>query len=328
MNVAALSRAEKERLLQRAFHGLYRWYLDRSQIKRDWSPDRSFEWRALRQDLPENLLRIVQGFYAVEQYVPDYTAELVRLTRQSYGRSQFQLCWGSEEAKHADLWRNTVLFSGYGTEESLENYTHDLRANAWELPFDKPEEMLLYTVFQERATQLNYMNLRRRAQELGDPVLESVCRVIAIDEAAHYDFFLEGARLYLYFFPEETLAAMVNVLRFFAMPAGKIIPDYESFVQTLFAENIFGRAEYATEVVSVAIKGLGITSLEAIKHGFGYYRRVPTPDGTPLDTAIWQEAVDTEVLQHALVRLFTRINDYHREIGLEAYLAPLDLTAP
>lgn len=57
-----LSRAAKDRLIQRAFHGLYRWYTDRSQAKRNWNPDRSFDWRAFGQHHSPELIAIVEGF--------------------------------------------------------------------------------------------------------------------------------------------------------------------------------------------------------------------------------------------------------------------------
>ena len=60
--------------------------------------------------------------------------------------------------------------------------------------------MIFYTVIQERATQVNYVHMALiAAGESGkeifasdtDPVLERVARTIAIDEAAHYNFFNE-----------------------------------------------------------------------------------------------------------------------------------------
>src|SRR5262245_42721159 len=78
-----LSRPERERIVERGFRSLYRWYVSRSQAVRNWNPDRSFNWPALRKDHSDNLRTILQGFYAVEQFAPDYTAELTRLTRRS-----------------------------------------------------------------------------------------------------------------------------------------------------------------------------------------------------------------------------------------------------
>jgi hypothetical protein len=40
-----LSREQKQKIIERACHSLYRWYTSRSQAKRNWNPDHSFEWR-------------------------------------------------------------------------------------------------------------------------------------------------------------------------------------------------------------------------------------------------------------------------------------------
>ena len=102
---------------------------------------------------------ILEGFFAVEQYVPDYVTSLMHVIRKSHGRSHFHLRWGSEEEKHADMWRNAVLFGGKRSLEWMEEYMADLRSNEWRIPWDDPLHMVFYTVFQERATQVNYLNL-------------------------------------------------------------------------------------------------------------------------------------------------------------------------
>lgn len=330
-----MTASERNRQLQRAFYGLYRWYVDRSQTQRNWSADRSFDWRLLRRNHSPELMRIVEGFYAVEQYVPDYTSELTRLARGNYGRAHFQLRWGAEEEKHADLWRNTLLFSRARTPEQIEEYTDDLRKSAWVPPFESPIEMILYTVFQERATQMNYMNLRAVAEGKSDKpqfaqdtdqVLAEVCRMIAVDEAAHFDFFLAGAQLYLYYFPEETLEALVKVFRHFAMPASDIIPDYDGFVKVLYDGGIFTREVYAREVAPMALEKLGVTSIRAIEQGIRRSRLVPDTGGTLRETAIFETEVQAgynkTIVESAVMNLFGRIQRYEAEVGLDE-VAPL-----
>jgi acyl-[acyl-carrier-protein] desaturase len=332
-----LNRTEKDRLIQRGFHGLYRWYTDRSQRLRNWNPDCSFDWSVFGQHHSPELIAIVEGFYAVEQYAPDYTAELTRLTRKDYGRANFALRWGSEEEKHSDLWRNVLLASRRRTPEQIERYTDDLRAEAWTAPDEDPLRMLLYTVFQERATQLNYMNLAKvargesdRPQFAGDadPVLVAACRAIAMDEAAHYEFFLEGARLFLYYYPEETLTALVDVLRNFTMPASRIVPDYDTFIRTLYEGAIFGPGMYAREVVPVALASLGIDSIRGVERGIKHTRLVPDVEGEMRDTAIFRVTdgvdvvgggVDLSIVEAAVSRLFDRIDRYEREVGLAPF---------
>jgi acyl-[acyl-carrier-protein] desaturase len=328
-----LSRKEKDRAIQRAMHGLYRWYIDRSQTSRNWNPDRSFDWRAFHQNHSSELITIIEGFYAVEQFAPDYTSELIRATRENYGRSHFHMRWGTEEARHADLWRNMLLFSRQRTPEQIEQYTEDLRANAWTLPFDGILHALLYTVFQERATQLNYMNLAKvgRGQSEApqftndaDPVLVEACQAIATDEAAHYNFFLAGAQVYLYYYPEETLCALVDVLKYFIMPAAKHIPNYAAFVKALYEGGIFGRQQYVLEVIPVALEKLGIASIYAVEQGIKRTRRVPDENGQMRDTAIFDKTLNAEedwgvkfsLVEESVKRLFGRIGNYEEEVGL------------
>lgn len=326
---ALLSREEKHRHIQRAFHSLYRWYVDRSQTLRNWNPDRSFDWKALKHNHKPELISVIEGFYAVEQFVPDYTAEIVKMTRANYGRANFHLRWGSEEEKHSDLWYNMLLFSGQRTAKQIEDYTSELRKNTWTLPFDCPIQMLIYTVIQERATQLNYMNLAKVGrgendskmfEGVSDPIIAQGSKTIAADEAAHYNFFLEGARLYLYYFPAETLAALVAVIRNFMMPASKLIPNYEAFIKTLYEGEIFGRSMYAREVVPAALSNLGIDSVREVERGIKQTRCVPTTEGEMRETALFDTEnfpfIDFSIVESAVIRLFDRIGSYEDEIGL------------
>lgn len=272
---------------------LYRWYLDRASRRR-WSPDRSFQWRALSRETCERFGPLIEGFFAVEQYVPDYSGDLVPRNRNDYGRSQFYLAWGGEEARHADAWRNVLIFSGLRSESQLEEYLDQLRERPWKPPVTDLFEQTVYTVLQERATQIVYDNLARTCA-LNDPVLAAVCRTLAIDEAAHYQFFLESTRLALYFLPDETLSAISKVLRSFVMPAADLVPDYDRFADELYRSGAFGRAIYARKVARVALKTLGVTSLRA----------------RGADSLCH----DSEYIDRVVLRLFDRLGMYEREIG-------------
>lgn len=318
-----LSRPERERLVQRSFHALYRWYMDRSQRTRNWNPDTSFDWRAYRRTHSPTVLQVLEGFYAVEQYAPDYTYELIRLTRRGYGRSQFVLRWGSEEEKHADLWRNTLLHSGQRTPEWIEAYTEELRARAWLLNWDETIRNILYTVIQERATQLNYLNLAALARGEGkagfeadhDPELARMAQTIAVDEAAHFAFFLAGAQLFLYYFPEETCEALLDVLKLFQMPAANLVPDYEAFTASLHEADLFGRRKYARDVVRVALDALGVESIAALEAGVHERRSVPQMDGTLRSTQA-NFGVRFDVIESSLDGIFRRIGAFEHRAGL------------
>jgi len=319
-----LSREGKQRLVARASYGLYRWYIDRSQTRRNWNADRSFNWRVLGKQHSPELLAVIEGFYAVEQFAPDYTAELTRLVRPTYGRAQFQMRWGAEEAKHADLWRNVLLFSSGRTPKQLEDYTDDLRRNAWKPPWDSPLHMLLYTVIQERATERIYLNTAKIARGEttdsrfaadGDPVLATAIETVALDEAAHFGFYLALARVHLYYFPEETLQALVEVLRSFIMPAAQIIPNYDDFIKKLYAADIFGPRKYGRDIAIPALRALGISAIKEIEAGLRRTKDSPAMDGRPRPATVF-EGCDFSIIESAVKGLFARINAYEAEIGL------------
>lgn len=318
-----LTKQEKDRLIERSFLGLYRWYIARSQKTRNWNPNSDFDWRSFRTDHSEKLNTILEGFFAVEQYVPDYVLTFLKVIRKSHGRSQFHIRWGSEEEKHADLWENALLFSRFRTPEWIESYKHALREKEWELPWDNPLHMLFYTVIQERATQVNYLNAgliargKSPVEEMNsdaDPVLASVAQVIAIDEAAHYNFFLEGARLYLYYYPTQSLEALHDVIQFFAMPAGDLIPGYDKFAETAVAARVYGPREYVRDVLDVALKNLGLEGRRALLKGIKRIRQVPTEDGRMRDTAIL-DTLDYKQIEGKVQQLFGRVIKYEEQTG-------------
>ena len=319
-----LSKSYRDRLIERGFFGLYRWYVTRSQETRNWSPYLGFEWNKLRPDLSSDVKTILQGFFAVEQYVPDYTSKALHLLRRSHGRANFQIRWGSEEEKHAATWENAVLFSGAMNAEQLENYRHQLRGREWELPWEDPLHLITYTVFQERATQLNYLNMGKIATGDGeklnepDPVLAKVSATIAADEAAHYNFFLEGLRLYMYYYPLESLEAIRNVVANFSMPAQNLMPNWEEFFEAAYKNAIYGPRQYARDVVAFVFKNLGIEGRKALEEGIRRTREIPDEEGQMRTSAIWQ-TFDPTKISSQVERMHNRIHDFEKSFGWDKY---------
>jgi acyl-[acyl-carrier-protein] desaturase len=320
---ALLSRTERSLLAERAILGLYRWYVERSQTLRNWLPDRDVPWRDVRHDHAPEVIDILVGFFAVEQYTPDYVCEIMKMLRQSHGRSQYLLRWGAEEEKHSDLWRNSLLFTRARSREWLEEYMGALRNNHWTVDWEDPLRMLFYTVIQERATQVNYLNFGAMVRgEAGyapqntDPVLQHAARLIAIDEASHYQFFLETARIFLYYFPVESLEALADVLKAFAMPAMNIIPDYQKFGEAIYKTGIYGPKIFAKDVVQIALDNLGVEGRKALEHGVRLSRQVPDSDGVMRDTAIFG-ALNYGYIEQATRRLFGRVQKYEAKYGLD-----------
>ena len=319
-----LSREEKDRLIERGTVGLYRWYISVSQKKRNWNPDEGFDWRNLRRDFSPDMRHLIKGFFAVEQFVPDYVLFALNMLRRSHGRSHFQIRWGSEEEKHSDLWYNTLLFSRTLEPDAIREYLYDLRGTQWMLPWDDPLHLSCYVVIQERATQVNYINTALAAQGKSDkpqfandtdPVLAKVARTIASDEAAHYNFFLEVLRLNLYYYPADTIEALQTVIKNFAMPADYIIPDFHLFADALYHGGIYGPREYSRDVLKLALNNLGIAGRKALEQGVRLSRQVPDMDGNIRETSFF-ETLDYDAVEDGARRMFGRIEKYETKVGI------------
>jgi acyl-[acyl-carrier-protein] desaturase len=319
---ALLSPEARARAIERGILGLYRWYGEISQRRRNWHADTCIDWRRVRRDHSDAISTIIEGFFAVEQYTPDYVAPLLRLIRESYGRSQWHIRWGAEEVRHADLWRNCVAALGRRDQRWLDDYASDLRRHEWPLPWDSPRHIVFYQVIQERATQVSYLNLglavggkQPRLQTPPDDALATACRIIAVDEAAHYHFFVEVARLLLYYEPEASLEALVDVLRHFTMPGRHIIPGYDVFGRVLHDSGVFGRTIHYRDVVRVILDTLSAPALRELEAGVRQAREIPGTDGSRR-TAAYLDTLNQAEIETKVSQLFRRNAAHLERTGL------------
>ncbi|MES2461364.1 MAG: acyl-ACP desaturase, partial [Armatimonadota bacterium] len=177
-------------------------YFKNAEEKRRWSIDKDIPWDKTSPNSTEVTAQIVESFTAVEMYLPDYTHKIMELIRRSRGRAWFQANWGFEESKHSIVLEEWLIRSGKRTEEQMREFENQLLGAEWQLPFDSPRQMIIYTTIQELATGVNYTNLRRRAESEGDEALARTLRWVSADESAHYNFFRKGVKTYLALEPE------------------------------------------------------------------------------------------------------------------------------
>lgn len=239
-----------------------------AESRRRWNVWNDFEWDKANGDAGEDVAQIVEAFSSVEMFLPDYTAKILELVRKSRGRAWFQANWGYEESKHSLVLAEWLVRSGYRRASSLHEYESSLLDNGeWELPFDTPSQMIIYTMIQEKATQLNYVNLRRIATERGDAVLDSILRRVAADEAAHFDFFRRGVTVFLRHARSAALDDLKFVFRRFRMPALTLIPGWENHEKTIRRLGVYGPREYLTQVYKPIILNLQLSADELIYIG-------------------------------------------------------------
>jgi len=178
--------------LENRFYELYLEFFNRAESERRWNVQKDIPWEKSNSAVTNEIALIVESFMAVELYLPDYTSKILQLIRKSRGRAWFQANWGYEESKHSLALEQWLLHSGKRSQQELNAFADMVLQREWNLPFQTPRQMMIYTTFQELSTGLNYRNLRRKALEQNDQALAVALSFIARDESAHYQFFQSG----------------------------------------------------------------------------------------------------------------------------------------
>lgn len=246
------------------FYELYLEFFNRAEEERRWNVEKDIPWDKCNNAVSDNIALIVESFCAVELFLPDYTAKILHLIRKSRGRAWFQANWGYEESKHSLVLENWLVRSGKRTPKEINDFSGTVLAKEWQLPFQTPRQMMIYTTFQELSTGLNYKNLRRKAIEQGDQALSTALSFVARDESAHYQFFQDGVKLYMKADRDGTLEDIMHVLANFRMPAQDLIPDWEHRGQTIIGEKIFSDRIFFKDIMRPVLTVLG-TSREELQ---------------------------------------------------------------
>src|SRR5438094_5380979 len=249
--------------LEKDFYRLYRDFFDHAEKKRRWSLRGDIPWDDVNRSLDPAIADVVESFYAVELYLPDYVANAMSVFRSTRSWGWFYANWGYEESKHSLALGDWLLRSGMRTDEQMADLEEKIFQWEWNLPHDSHLGMLVYAMVQEVATWLNYRNLRLKAEERGgDPALEKLLTLIAVDERAHHSFFRECVEMYLKHDRETTLEQLRRVMNDFAMPAIDAMVDGRKRVARIKGLQIFNEDIYYREVYLPLIEALGVDRKE------------------------------------------------------------------
>jgi acyl-[acyl-carrier-protein] desaturase len=256
----------ESREAQAELYGLYRDYFDRAERKRRWNLQFDIPWDQCNRSLDPALADIVWTFCAVEFYLPDYLSKLIPQVRAVRGRAWMLANWGYEESKHSLALGDWLLKSGQRSEEQMADLEGQVFAHEWNLPYENGRAMVCYTMVQELATALHYRNLLKLVDDAGgDPALETLLKLIAVDECAHADFFRKLVALYLKYDREGTLEQLRWVMNSFEMPAIHMLIDGRSRIQTVRELGIFDDRTFYYDVFEPIIKKLGLTRADLRK---------------------------------------------------------------
>jgi acyl-[acyl-carrier-protein] desaturase len=242
---------------------LFRSYFDLAERKRRWSIRDDVPWDQCNHSLNPAVADVVETFAAVELYLPDYLSKLIPQVRDNRGRAWMLANWGYEECKHSMVLEDWLLHARQRTDEQLADLHQNTFAQEWELPYDNGRAMLCYTTLQELATQIHYLRLREVVQrEGGCPALERALTLVAIDEAAHADFFRRLLEVYLEYDRPGTLEQMRRVTNTFRMPAVHLLADSARRANDVKRLRIFDEDIFIALVYEPVLRKLGVSRKE------------------------------------------------------------------
>lgn len=249
--------------LEAPFWQLYRDFFDMAERRRRWSLRDDIPWHQCNPSVAPQVAAVVESFCAVELYLPDYTSQILPLVRSSRGRVWFYANWGYEESKHSLALSDWLLLSRSRSDEQMCDIERAVTQGRWNLPHDSRLGMLVYAMTQELATWLAYRNLRRRvAEHGGDPALEKLLLLLAVDERAHHEFFRKCVAIHLEHDRATTLEQLRRVMNDFAMPAIHEMADSRQRVLDIQELAIMSQDLYYREVYLPILAVLGVDRRE------------------------------------------------------------------
>ena len=137
-------------------------------------------------------------------------------------------------------------------------------AREWNLPQDNHLGMLVYAMVQEEATFHNYRNLRDRvADHGGDPALEKMLQLMAVDEKAHIPSSATASRSTWNYDRAAVVNQMRRVMNEFRMPAiHDLLDDSRQRVAAVRSLQLFDADIYYREIYRPLLLELGVTRAE------------------------------------------------------------------
>lgn len=272
-----LSREARDKAIEDAMYENYTAYFRKAEETRRWKLHADIPWNLANPAVSEDLTKVVEGFFAVEFYLPDYIARVLEMIRRSRSRAWFTAVWGYEESKHSLGWETWLMSAGKRTQKQLRDYQEMLMEVELERNFDTPSQMIIYQMIQERMTYINYKNALKLAEVEGDPALVKTAHYIGIDEVAHHAFFLRGVQLYLKYYPERTMDDLLLVFKEFQMPATDIIPNWSEVAEAILRLGINSARIFVKDVRNPILDTLGFEGKRALEEAAQAARQSAPP---------------------------------------------------
>lgn len=209
-------------------------YLTRFELQ-GWNRFSAFDWTAVQAELlTENEVDALRTAMLVEDHIPGYSGAYHRLFALTPDLSDDELTfrrhmlhfvfkWVSDEDRHAQTLENYLRACKRVDVKSMEAEMRATVVSPYKAPHLDGMQMAVYTVIQEKATQVFYARLREACAE---PVGQQVLDCLSQDEARHCGFFCDLLRVYLASPEGVDVAKIKEAVEQFKMPLYGVLDNY------------------------------------------------------------------------------------------------------
>ncbi len=216
-------------------HACVERYLTRFETS-GWNRFLDFPYGEIRAEaLTEGQIDSLRTAMLVEDHIPDYAKAYHGLFALDPGRPDAELDlrrqmlhfvfkWTADEDRHAHTLENYLRACGRVDEASLSAEMRRAAVKPYRVPHENPMQMAVYTVIQEKATQVFYSCLGAACEE---PVLKRIMRALSRDEAHHCGFFADLLRAYMAEPSTADFTRVKEAVAAFKMPLYDILEDYK-----------------------------------------------------------------------------------------------------
>lgn len=160
--------------------------------------------------------------------------------------------WTAEENRHGEVLSAYLRYSGRVNMRSVEVTTQYLIKNGFDPAVGNNVYMgLIFTSFQELATQISHGNVAKRAFEQGDKILHKICASIAGDEGRHAKFYQSVMKEVFRVDPGGGLKAFRDMMKQgISMPGSLMTDEAETPIPGRWTD-LFNR--FATVAVDIGV---------------------------------------------------------------------------
>jgi acyl-[acyl-carrier-protein] desaturase len=233
-----------------------------------WSEGRNFDglmggepWSEADADIPDIARSALIVNLLTEDNLPSYHHEIALIFGRDDAWGDWVHRWTAEEGRHGIAMRDFMLVKRMVDPVALERFRMQHMSQGYESAHSgELLHSLAYVSFQELATRVSHRNTGKFTN---DPMAEQLLARIAADENLHMIFYRNLLNSALQISPDQTMQAILEVVKGFQMP-GTEIPGFQRKAVEMAVAGIYDLRQHRDDVVMPVLRFWKVFELEGL----------------------------------------------------------------